>query len=41
MRQLIVNYIRDNQNMCKNLIDEDFNDYWDKMKLDKTWWTYT
>ena len=32
MRQLIVNYIRDNQNIFENHVDRDFNDYWDKMK---------
>ena len=37
MRQLIVNYIRDNQNMFENHVDGNFNDYWDKMELDKTW----
>ena len=41
MRLLIVNYIRDNQNMFENHVDGDFKDYSDKMKLDKTWGTYT
>ena len=41
MRLLIVNYIRNNQNMLENHVDEDFNDYWDKMELDKTRETYT
>ena len=41
MRQLIVNYIRDNQSMSENHFDGDFNDYWDKMKLDNTNGTYT
>ena len=41
MRLLIVNYIRNNQNMFENHVDRNFNDYWDKMKLDKTWGTYT
>ena len=36
MRQLIVNYIRENQNIFENYVDEDFNEYWDKMELDKT-----
>ena len=27
MRQLIANYIRDNQNMFENHVDGDFNDY--------------
>ena len=35
MRQLIVNYIRDNR-MLENHFDGDFNDYWDKIELDKT-----
>ena len=41
MRLLVVNYIRKNQNMFENHVDGNFNDYWDKMKLDKTWGTYT
>ena len=41
MRQLIVNYIRDNQNMFVNHVDWYFNDYWYKMELDKTMGTYT
>ena len=41
MRQLIVNYIRDNQNMFENHADGEFNDYWDKIELDKTWRAYT
>ena len=35
MRQLIVNYILENQNMFENYVDEDFNEYWDKMELDR------
>ena len=27
--------------MFENHVDGDFNDYWDKMELDKTWGTYT
>ena len=38
---LIENYIRNNQNMFENHADVDFNNYWDKMELDKTWGTYT
>ena len=41
MRQLTVNYIRDNQNMFENHVDGDFNDYWNKMELNKTCGTYT
>ena len=33
IRQLIVNYIRGNQNMFENHIDEDFNNYWDKKRI--------
>ena len=36
MKQLIVNYIWDNQNMLENHVDGEFNDYWDKMELKKT-----
>ena len=41
MRLLVVNYIRNNQNMFEYNVDGDFNDYWDKMELDKSWGTYT
>ena len=41
IRLLIVNYIRNNQNMFENHVNGDFNNYWDKMELDKTWGTYT
>ena len=41
MRLLIVNYIRDNQNLFENHVDRNFDDYWDKMELNKTWGTYT
>ena len=41
MRLLIVNYIRNNQNMFKYHVDGDFNYNWNKMELDKTWGTYT
>ena len=27
--------------MFENHVDGDFNDFWDKMELDKTWGTYT
>ena len=27
--------------MLENHADEDFNDYWDKLELYKTWGTYT
>ena len=35
IRQLIVNYIRDNQSIIDNHVDGDFKDYWDKMELKK------
>ena len=41
MRLLIVNYIWDNQNLFENHVDRNFDDYWDKMELNKTWGTYT
>ena len=41
MRLLIVNYIWNNQSIFENHVDIDFNDYKDKMELDKTWGTYT
>ena len=37
VRLLIVNYIRNKQNMFENHFDGYFNYYWDKMELDKTW----
>ena len=40
MRLLIVNYIRDNKKMFENHVNGNFNDYWDKLELDKTWGTY-